>query len=82
MSQAKHNLHMVENNGTLSDKGAALKVAAGDLAHSLTDVAREKFQAAGSATNTYVRNHPGRFILGACCVGLAAGWLLHRGKRS
>jgi ElaB/YqjD/DUF883 family membrane-anchored ribosome-binding protein len=39
---------------------------------------RERFVETGHKTDQYVRSHPGRFIAGACCVGLAAGWLLSR----
>jgi len=42
---------------------------------------RERMVDTGHRTDRFVRAHPGRFIAGACCFGLAAGWLLGRSGR-
>ncbi len=80
MSQAK--MRSVESDGALGDKGEALKTAAQDWALGLKDVAKTRVLVMGQSAETYVKSHPGRFILGAACVGIAAGWLLGRGRRS
>jgi len=66
----------------LSKKAEVLKSAASDWAGSLKDTVRERLTETGSKTDTYIRSHPGRFIAGACCLGLAAGWFLGRQRRS
>jgi ElaB/YqjD/DUF883 family membrane-anchored ribosome-binding protein len=67
---------------TLSEKGRTLKSAATDWAGSLKENVRGRMMETGYKTETYVRAHPGRFIVGACCIGLAAGWLLGHTNRS
>ena len=66
----------------LSQKGEALKSAASDRAGTFKDTVRERLVETGTKTENYVRNHPGRFIAGACCLGLAAGWFLGRIRRN
>ncbi|MBK8230898.1 MAG: hypothetical protein IT349_16615 [Candidatus Eisenbacteria bacterium] len=82
MSQTNRQMREVEQTGSLAERSGALKTAAGDWANGLKDVAKQRVVVAGQNTEQYVKSHPGRFILGACCVGLAAGWLLGRGRRS
>ena len=81
-SQVNRQMREMNGEGSLGDKGEALKTAAQDWASGLRDVAKSRVMVAGKSTEAYVKNHPGRFILGAACVGLAAGWLLGRGRRS
>lgn len=82
MAQVKFQRESNDGAGSLAERGAALKTAATDWASGLKDVAREQVVVQGRRTEEFVRSHPGRFILGACCVGLAAGWLLGRGRKS
>lgn len=65
----------------MSKRSEILKSAASDWAGGLKDSVRERLVVTGSKAETYVRCHPGRFIAGACCVGLAAGWFLGRQRR-
>jgi hypothetical protein len=67
---------------TPNGKTATLKSAASEWAGEVTHAVRDKIVQAGSKTDTYVREHPGRFLLGACCLGLAAGlWVGRTTKR-
>jgi ElaB/YqjD/DUF883 family membrane-anchored ribosome-binding protein len=84
MMRSQFSAQVVEHDAskdTLAGKGETLKLAAVDWAGSLKEAARAKAVQTGFKAETYVRNHPGRFIAGACCVGLAAGWLVGRGRR-
>ena len=67
---------------TLACKGEALKSAASEWAGGVKEVVRDRIVETGHKADTYVRSHPGRFIAGACCLGLAAGWVLGRTRRS
>ncbi len=64
--------------GTMVHRGEVLKTAAADWAGGLKEVVKERVVDTAQKTDKYVRSHPGRFIAGACCLGLAAGWLLGR----
>jgi ElaB/YqjD/DUF883 family membrane-anchored ribosome-binding protein len=66
----------------LTQKSRVLKDAASDWAGSLKEGARSKLMESGAKTETYIRDHPGRFIAGACCLGFAAGLLLGYGKKT
>lgn len=65
---------------SFAHKGETLKSAATDWAGGFKEVVHGKVVETGTKAETYVRSHPGRFIAGACCVGLAAGWFLGRGR--
>ncbi len=62
-------------------KGREWTTAARDWAGDLRENVRDSFVKAGYQTETYVRSHPGRFIAGACCMGIAAGFFLGRASR-
>lgn len=59
-------------------KGYDIRQAATQWAGTMKESVRGNLVKAGYQTETYVRSHPGRFIAGACCVGLAAGWFISR----
>ena len=78
--------HAHHNDGNFTrnmftEKARALRDAASDWTGSVSDNVRSNLVKAGYKTETYVRSHPGRFIAGACCMGLAAGWALGRSMR-
>jgi hypothetical protein len=62
-------------------KGHDLKKAAAQWAGTVRESVRGNLVKAGYQTETYVRSHPGRFIAGACCAGIAAGWFLGRAAK-
>jgi ElaB/YqjD/DUF883 family membrane-anchored ribosome-binding protein len=62
----------------LITKGYDIRTAATQWAGTVKESVRDNVVKAGYQTETYVRSHPGRFIAGACCVGLAAGWFISR----
>ena len=63
-------------------KGYDVRTAATQWAGTMRESVRGNLVKAGYQTETYVRSHPGRFIAGACCVGLAAGWFIsHTAKK-
>ena len=72
----KTNAQIAEGNFTrnMTSRTQEWKEAAKEWAGGVTD----NLKKAGYQTETYVRSNPGRFIAGACCVGLAAGFLLGR----
>jgi ElaB/YqjD/DUF883 family membrane-anchored ribosome-binding protein len=59
-------------------KGYDFRQAATRWAGTMKETVRDNVVKAGYQTETYVRSHPGRFIAGACCLGLAAGWFISR----
>lgn len=67
---------------SMSERGDTLKLAASKWAGGLKEVVRGRIVETGQRTEAYVRNHPGRFIAGACCVGLVTGWLLGHARRN
>ena len=76
--------HVTEGDFTPDQRtgfGRDLKQAASRWAGEFRESARTNLVKAGYQTETYIRSHPGRFIAGACCVGLAAGWLIGRGTK-
>jgi ElaB/YqjD/DUF883 family membrane-anchored ribosome-binding protein len=64
-----------------SAKSYDIRQAATQWAGTMKESVRDNLVKAGYQTETYVRKHPGRFIAGACCVGLTAGWLLSRATK-
>jgi ElaB/YqjD/DUF883 family membrane-anchored ribosome-binding protein len=60
------------------ESNRAWKEAAAHWAGDVKEKMRENLKKAGYRTETYVRSNPGRFIAGACCLGIAAGFLLGR----
>lgn len=75
----KTNAQIAEGNFTRNmTNQKQLTMAAKDWAGGLKDSVHQNLKKAGYQTETYVRNNPGRFIAGACCVGLAAGFFLGR----
>jgi ElaB/YqjD/DUF883 family membrane-anchored ribosome-binding protein len=59
-------------------KGYDIRQAATQWAGTVKESVRDNAVKIGYQTETYVRSHPGRFIAGACCAGLAAGWFIGR----
>jgi ElaB/YqjD/DUF883 family membrane-anchored ribosome-binding protein len=73
--------HIAEGDFTRKSVTAGshnLKQAASHWAGTMKESVRGNLVKAGYNTETYVRSHPARFIAGACCVGLAAGWFIGR----
>jgi ElaB/YqjD/DUF883 family membrane-anchored ribosome-binding protein len=64
-----------------AEKGHDLKEAATEWAGTMKEKVRSNVVKAGYQTETYVRSHPGRFIAGAACVGVAAGFFLARSSK-
>jgi hypothetical protein len=64
--------------GTFTPQGSNFKQAATQWAGTVKETVRDNLVKAGYQTETYVRSHPGRFIAGACCAGVAAGWFFAR----
>jgi ElaB/YqjD/DUF883 family membrane-anchored ribosome-binding protein len=75
-SQFKPQIAEGDFTGSDHNRSAALRSAAGEWVGGIKDGVKSRLMQTGYKTETYVRSHPGRFIVGACCVGLAAGWLL------
>lgn len=65
----------------LTAKRHDLKETAAQWAGTMKESVRNSFVKVGYQTETYVRSHPGRFIAGACCAGLAAGWFIGRAAK-
>ncbi len=62
-------------------KQGELRQAATQWVGSMKETVRDNLVKAGYQTETYVRSHPGRFIAGAACVGIAAGWVIGRSMK-
>jgi ElaB/YqjD/DUF883 family membrane-anchored ribosome-binding protein len=80
------NRQLAEGNFTPScgpSKRQAARAAVSDLAVGMRDEMKTRIMVTGRKADAYVRDHPGRIIVGACAIGLAAGWLFGRtvGKR-
>lgn len=71
---------IAEGNFTrnMVDKGTEWREGVSDWAGGVAERVRDNLKKAGYQTDHYVRAHPGRVIAGACCFGLAAGFLLGR----
>jgi ElaB/YqjD/DUF883 family membrane-anchored ribosome-binding protein len=79
----KTNAQIAEGNFTRNmTNQKQLTTAAKEWAGGVRESVQQNLKKAGYQTETYVRNNPGRFIAGACCVGLAAGFLLGRTAKS
>lgn len=76
MGHAK--LHIANDQGSFVDRNAALKSAANEWANGLKEETKQKLSNVGEKADVFVHEHPGRFIVGACALGLAAGFLLAR----
>jgi len=76
MGHAK--LHIATDQDSFADRNAALKNAANEWASSLKEETTNRISNVGEKADVFVHEHPGRFIVGACAVGLAAGFLLAR----
>lgn len=82
MSHGTLKLERNTGNQSMSERNTALKSAAADWASGLGETARQQALLQGRRAEGYVREHPGRFIVGACCLGLMAGFFLGRGRKS